>query len=87
MRTAWAGVERWAEEGVNCLLPGLWNSSGQDLVKLGGVKENIWLPVNPTSLKEVLSMRWGSWGKIRLGGRFSNSALDKLNLMSHQDIH
>jgi len=57
------------------------------LVRLGGAKENTWLPVNPTRLKEVLPLRWGPWGKVRLGGRFSNSALDKLNLMSHQDIH
>lgn len=86
MRTAWAEVESWTEEGVNCLLPGLWSSGGQDLVRLGGVK-NTWLPVNPSRLKEALSLRWGPWGKIRLGGRFSNSALDKLNLISHQDVH
>ena len=87
MRTAWAGVESWTEEGVNWLLPGLWSSSEQDLVRLGGAKENTWLPVNPTRLKEVLLLRWGPWKKVRLGGRFSNSALDKLNLMSHQDVH
>ena len=69
------------------MLPGLWSGGGQDLVRLGGAKENTWLPVNPTRLKEVLPLRWGPWGKVRLGGRFSNSALDKLNLMSHQDIH
>lgn len=55
-------------------------------MRLGGIGDDTWFPVSLTRLKEVLSLRWGALGEIRLEGRLSNSALDQLNLISHQDI-